>query len=62
MLPICYYLPTEEVVRGFGGPAGLVRDRAQGTVAEVVWTRQLIRESRWRFAGLMEDIPTLLAL
>ena len=31
-----------------------------GTVAEVVWTRQLIRESRWRFAGLMEDIPTLL--
>ena len=33
-----------------------------GTVAEVVWTRQLIRESRWRFAGLMEDIPTLLAI
>ena len=29
---------------------------AAGTVAEVVWTRQLIRESRWRFAGLMEDI------
>ena len=32
------------------------------TVAEVVWTRQLIRESRWRFAGLMEHIPTLLVV
>ena len=43
-----------------GGPAGLVRDRARRTVDPEVWTWQLIRESRWRFAGLMEDSPTLL--
>ena len=35
-------------------------DIGRGTVDPEVWTWQLIRESRWRFAGLMEDIPTLL--
>ena len=50
-----------EVVRGW-----VVRRRlsniGRGTVDPEVWTWQLIRESRWRFAGLMEDIPTLLPL
>ena len=35
-------------------------DIGRGTVDPEVWTWQLIRESRWRFAGLMEDSPTLL--
>ena len=34
--------------------------KPEWTVAEVAWTRQLIRESRWRFAGLMEDTPTMI--
>ena len=61
VLPICLLLTysREFVVLG-GGPAGLVRDRARRTVDPEVWTWQLIRESRWRFAGLMEDTPTLL--
>ena len=35
-------------------------DIGRGTVDPEVWTWQLIRELRWRFAGLMEDSPTLL--
>ena len=32
-----------------------------GVVVEVVWTRQLTRESLWRFAGLIEGTRLLLA-
>ena len=43
---------------GWSGGARPISGR--GTVDPEVWTWQLIRESRWRFAGLMEHSPTLL--
>ena len=60
VLPICYYLPTcsEFFVLGWSGGARPISVRE--TVDPEVWTWQLILESRWRFAGLMEDSPTLL--
>lgn len=49
-----------EVVRALGWSGGARPISGRGTVDPEVWTWQLIRESRWRFAGLMEDSPTLL--